>query len=819
METNIIELKAAAKLIYQLGEQLIENEMVALLELIKNSYDADGTNVSIEIDSEVLTEYGRGKITIKDNGNGMTSEILKNDFFKIATSFKEKNKYSFKFKRRVLGEKGLGRLSFQRLGYYIRVVTKPNKEIFGENNDECFELLIDWRKLNSDINLNEVTAKLNTLKTDEIETISGTKIEIFGIKDISFWKKNKKDKEAFVKEIYKINSPIIQENIKDQFKIRIKIDSELFSNDEIQIDLLEGICDNKIDFSFKNGVFNIVGEFSQNSINSMINKGVTREFKKEDILFIEKNNNKLEEIKKYRISFSINEMLEKISSNKNLNKTEEEIYKYIKKINFNLKNNFEIYNPGNFYGKIYNVRFATEKQSELRSLIKNEKLHNISDYKALRDIWNIISGFYIYKNSFRILPYGNKGFDWAGFDYYNKEVKYNTYEYKSILGYLIIENENNLVEQTNRQGFIKDSYGENFFKLIEKVLVPIVVGKYRKLLQGFDLNKNELKKEIITSINKTYKIKNLNYSIENPEEKFEEIKKEMEKEKESSKSSYDNKVDVRPESNLEKKIKEYEEIYKKNKKMEEIKENIVENERKELSTLLPMAGQSIIIESMTHEFNRIKLNIRGYAKKTISGLDNNLEKALLKSWQNSILTETIFLSEQLSHLEPTYKKNNKYIETISLKKIVEQLYLEESPMSRKAKKLNIKVYVEGEELKVNANKGYVVTIFDNLFLNSLYWVERNISEKEKHIKIKLSSDGFVEFSDSGKGISQENELLIYKPFVSEKPDGRGLGLYIVESLLEEMNATITLADEFNEYGNKNKFILEFHNIVKENTLF
>ena len=74
-----MNLTASARLIMQLGEQLIEDELVALLELIKNAYDADANNVDVVIDKDTVTPYGKGRIEIKDDGNGMIPSIVSAD--------------------------------------------------------------------------------------------------------------------------------------------------------------------------------------------------------------------------------------------------------------------------------------------------------------------------------------------------------------------------------------------------------------------------------------------------------------------------------------------------------------------------------------------------------------------------------------------------------------------------------------------------------------------------------------------------------------------------------------------------------------------
>ena len=107
MSVKQIPLSIAARLIYHLGEQLISDELVALLELIKNSYDADATKCVVTIDSHAETAHGMGSILIQDNGNGMLPHTVEMDFLRLATNYKKVNKVSPFYKRRALGEKGL----------------------------------------------------------------------------------------------------------------------------------------------------------------------------------------------------------------------------------------------------------------------------------------------------------------------------------------------------------------------------------------------------------------------------------------------------------------------------------------------------------------------------------------------------------------------------------------------------------------------------------------------------------------------------------------------------------------------------------------
>ena len=75
-----ITFRPLARLILQLGDQLIKNEKIALLELVKNSYDADATHINISL--KQMDKPEEGSIVIEDNGIGMDLDIVKNVWMK-----------------------------------------------------------------------------------------------------------------------------------------------------------------------------------------------------------------------------------------------------------------------------------------------------------------------------------------------------------------------------------------------------------------------------------------------------------------------------------------------------------------------------------------------------------------------------------------------------------------------------------------------------------------------------------------------------------------------------------------------------------------
>jgi HSP90 family molecular chaperone len=74
-------LRPSARLLRTIGNELISNNIVAVLELVKNSYDADATNVEIKINND------ENYIELIDNGIGMSLDIIEDTWMVPATNF------------------------------------------------------------------------------------------------------------------------------------------------------------------------------------------------------------------------------------------------------------------------------------------------------------------------------------------------------------------------------------------------------------------------------------------------------------------------------------------------------------------------------------------------------------------------------------------------------------------------------------------------------------------------------------------------------------------------------------------------------------
>src|ERR1051325_4900661 len=111
MESGTRAFKPKARLIQILGEHLIKDATVGIVELVKNSYDADATLVNITM-SNLNTD--EALITIRDNGTGMDLDTFLNKWMNPASGHKEEQKgkqIRTKLGRLPLGEKGVGRFA------------------------------------------------------------------------------------------------------------------------------------------------------------------------------------------------------------------------------------------------------------------------------------------------------------------------------------------------------------------------------------------------------------------------------------------------------------------------------------------------------------------------------------------------------------------------------------------------------------------------------------------------------------------------------------------------------------------------------------
>lgn len=174
-----------SRVLAALGRDLVTNDVVAVMELVKNAYDAFATQVEVRIRPEARDGEGPS-IEIIDNGQGMDYDTIVGVWCVIATPFRQERPISKtgRYSRAVTGEKGLGRLSAARLGRELHVVTRTQ-------GGAVLEFSLDWDEMMQVEDLADAAFEVSRLPPDAFEGEHGTLIRIDSLR--STWDKEKVD--------------------------------------------------------------------------------------------------------------------------------------------------------------------------------------------------------------------------------------------------------------------------------------------------------------------------------------------------------------------------------------------------------------------------------------------------------------------------------------------------------------------------------------------------------------------------------------------------------------------------------------------------
>ena len=394
------------RIIAHFGEDLIKNESIALLELVKNSYDACASTCIIDFNTN---NEQLESLTITDDGFGMNLNTIKTVWLVIGTDFKHKKLEPNCCGRFPLGEKGIGRLGVHKLGNKITLISKTE-------NDKEVHLSINWATLNHAKKINDFT-----IEVDENETPiyfkdgkTGTRIIINDLK--TTWDRRQ------IREVYRnltsLNSPFSGAN--DSFKVDIRSNSNLFSGlpsfDDIKDSgLYFGHCVMKgrliEDFKY---------EFKPWSSLSKVDKGrkVEKKHLIEEDLYIK----------------GIKEVIDEKGKKKNV------------EYDIDL-NDFEI-------GDIEFDVIIYEMDAQIFSFVNAEK-------SSIKSYLKENGGVRVYRDDVRIYDYGERDNDWLGIDLKRVHRIGGNVSNNIILGSVKLKRSQSfgLKEKTNREGFIEnDSY-------------------------------------------------------------------------------------------------------------------------------------------------------------------------------------------------------------------------------------------------------------------------------------------------------------------------------------------------------------------------
>ena len=233
MKTTELPIRPYARLLTMLSEQLIKNERVALLELIKNAYDADANWVRVCFDSfnEDMSANNDSRIIVEDDGQGMNPAEIRESWMNPANPQKyirkrKGNRTTSGKKRIVQGEKGIGRFALLKLGSYITVTTRTRdtdfESVLVHDFTEYDSEFTEEQSESKDIFLDEIRVLYSESSPPQtIQQTHGTKIEICKTKGV--W--SMKAVSRLVKDLSALTDPIskiAKHETADEFQIIIE---------------------------------------------------------------------------------------------------------------------------------------------------------------------------------------------------------------------------------------------------------------------------------------------------------------------------------------------------------------------------------------------------------------------------------------------------------------------------------------------------------------------------------------------------------------------------------------------------------------------
>lgn len=795
-----IKFNVSSKTARLIGRENISDSNGAIIELIKNAYDADADSVYIIFNiifenipekiiisesknyftddeynmllffyeqkgnilnkknnltdkQQVILEnllFSKNKIVILDNGSGMNEEIIKTIWMNIGTSDKEINAYSKKGRIKT-GAKGIGRFALEKLSQRTTVYSKTKK-------DKLVYWNLDWMQFEKKDLLDEINADVGIIDSSFYDIVS---------QYISFSELKQKN--------ININSGtlIILSGTREIWGDRIynRINNNLnsinpFGNVDPFNVYINNVIKKQYNYSPKNTFL------SEEDYDYIINAEYDGE--QEVCITLTRNEVSLSSMEEQRVingkvyNFNINEFWQRDAFKKSPYKKEEYSSTLVERYNvLDLMSKTtleEIKKIGKFNLQLYFLKSGKSEFNIIKDIKVNRRKNLLSSF----------SGIKIYRDNFKVRPYGEEGpmYDWlqlgsrvqnspAGITHPTGAWRVNTYQ---LIGSVNISriNNPNLEDMANREGLaLNDSY-YLFVELIQNIISKFEYDRqyvYREY--GAWLKKN------IDSITPTAMIEK---SVVDEREKNDKTEFEYTKE-------------------------EYKEaIY-----------HTVNDKKKAIDTqriLMNFSSVGVTANTFAHEMKSISTNFASRNRQLKICIDNLLGNKefdgpdflnpyipLENGEQNDLL-----LSKWLKLIMDSVSKINSTNENISLIDFFSELYDDwHGLLDKKSINLNIN-YIN--DCYINCEKTDLYLIFNNLILNSAYFLEQEINGNERLIEIsfKEEKDNIVFiFENNGPKLDKKYDStpdIIFEAGETTKENGTGLGLWICKDSVYRNNGEI-----------------------------
>jgi signal transduction histidine kinase len=668
-----LNFKPQARIILQLGDQLIRSESIALLEIIKNSYDACASKVTIKMKNVDSTD--RGEIHIEDNGFGMNLELIRDVWLHPGTTHKKNliddKSYESPCNRLPLGEKGIGRFGVHKLGEQIQLISKMT------DHKEA-HLNIDWSDFDNDELLENIPIDLVEKDSPDFfrPNEHGTKIIIKGLRH--------KWTRGGVRELYRainsLNSPFDKLN---SFTVLFKIDNQNW---------LDGLL------SFE--------DIKESSLF------------KADVL-IEEN-----QIKSLKYEFtpwpSMKELKPRLHEEADVDMThkvydEEAKKKIMKDIDLS---NFSI-------GKIRMKLLIFDLDTNVLSL-------GVQDKRGFKSYLKSNGGIRVYRDGVRVYDYGEPGNDWLSLDLERVNLPAARISNNIVIGAIDMDrlSSRDLIEKTNREGFIENDAFREFYSAVRFVLSRIVTQR--------NIDKDKLRNHYSKGKNNKVPV------VDNIQILREKVDKGL------------------PPTPVKSEI------------LEIITE--IEADYKMISEVyIRSASAGLSLSIVIHEIEKIIQELLWVVEETnTENSDSDRIKSL--TWHLGKLVDGYSgLIRRRSRKDSELKS----VVTNGLWNIEFRLKAHDVEVIRAFNK------EKDFETKTKCSDSLIIGTIVNIIDNSIWWLSYGkVQNKKLFIDISDELPGYttVIIADNGPGFTLPTEEVI-KPFISNKDGGIGIGLHIAYEIM------------------------------------
>lgn len=774
-----IPFKVSARTARLIGRENIASSKGAIIELVKNAYDADS--------SICIVYFSVNSLFIIDAGEGMTQSTILNHWMTIGTNNKEDD-YFTKTGRVKAGAKGIGRFALDKLGTNCEMITK-----FNENTNEDIDengLATNYKAYHWSVNWNDFEGKFKTIDKVEAdligyeelnlkeyikENIDNKKIhEILNITDfasgtvlqISSLRDNWED--FFIDQLYSDLEVLIPPKEHGNFKLYLFSENNINKYGEV----LGSICD---DYDYK---LVAVADENQNVSIKIFRNEYDMEIINPKLFerdFFQEKPYRKDDFK--RGYWEINTSFSKLIPG----------YKNVDKDN--------ILSQIGFFDFTFYFMKRTYSTPDLEKFFYNKFNSN-----ERKDWLNKFGGIKIFRDEFRVRPYGevkDSAFDWLRLGARKASSPAPTShqsgswkaEPDNVAGAINISRISNLnfQDKSSREGLQENEIFKVFQNIILKIISKFEEDRAKIARQMWlfyeDINTNEKNRKQAEELAKRI--------LENNFRK----KSDSTKESNPSNSNEDDNEKVILAQSLRDKDEEIEKL---------------EDEQK---MLRGMASSGIVVASFAHEL--------GNLKDILNGRVDDLKDLLLDKAPESLFIDTPNFLNPYVLLEEMKVQDNKLQNWLNFslsaakkdkrkrKKIYVKSYLDSiennwnTILVNRFISLNIK-FSSIDEIDMRVFEIDLDSIFNNLIVNSIdsFMVQKNNSNRI--IEIKQFDNGkeiIFDYFDNGMGLSEDitNHQDIFEPLYTTKRNrhtgeeiGTGLGMWLVKTIMKEYDGTLKL---------------------------